>query len=228
MDGHRAIWDGRRFVSRGGNIISCPAWFTAGLPAEVLDGELWAGRRRDSLDLVAAATQGSRDRDWDNIIYMVFDAPFAKGVFEDRIKWIRSALASATHALPVPFWKCKSKKQLLEKLEEVVAAKGEGLMLRKPGSKYERWRSDTLLKVKKKHSAEATVISHVEGTRPGLCGALMVINKEGKVFKVGSGITEAMAVHPPPIGTIITYEYELLTKDGIPRTAVFLRTRIDI
>jgi len=193
-----------------------------------MDGELWAGRRIDGLDLVAAATQGSRDRDWNNIIYASFDAPRYNDVFEGRIEHARKIIVHAAHAVVIPFWRCESKKELLIKLDEVVAAGGEGLMLRKPGSRYERKRSDTLLKVRKKYDAEATVIAHVEGTRPGLCGALMVMNKQGKVFKVGSGISEKIAHDPPPIGTIITYEYELLTKDGIPRPASFLRVRKDL
>jgi DNA ligase-1 len=158
----------------------------------------------------------------------VFDSPRFREVFEGRIQHAREIVTGAAHAEVIPFWRCTGKAQLLQKLDEVVAAGGEGLMLRRPGSRYERKRSNTLLKVRKKYDDEATIIAHVEGTRPGLCGALMVINKQGKVFKVGSGITEKIAHNPPPIGTIITYEYELLTKDGIPRPASFLRVRKDL
>jgi hypothetical protein len=38
-------------------------------------------------------------------------------------------------------------------------------------------------------------------------------------------MTEAMATTPPAIGTVITYEWELLTKEGIPRPAIFGRIR---
>jgi DNA ligase-1 len=54
------------------------------------------------------------------------------------------------------------------------------------------------------------------------------MNNKGLRFKVASGMTEAMAKNPPPIGTIITYEWELLTKEGIPRPAIFVRVRKDI
>ncbi len=45
-DGIRAHWDGRQLRSRQGLPIDAPAWFTRGWPAQALDGELWAVRRR--------------------------------------------------------------------------------------------------------------------------------------------------------------------------------------
>lgn len=48
MDGCRAYWDGRQFWTRGGNVIMAPAWFTRGLPASHLDGEIWAVRPQNT------------------------------------------------------------------------------------------------------------------------------------------------------------------------------------
>ena len=232
LDGHRAHWDGKRFRSRDqngsfGRIIEPPAWFTKGLPYEALDGELYAGR--GEIGKVTSAVNGSRESDWKAIHYSVYDAPDYLQAFEQRIKYAELILNRAVNAKVIKFWVCESKAQLLKQLDDIVAAGGEGLMLRKPGSRYERKRSSTLLKVKKRFDAEAVVIGHVEGTRPGLCGSLEVLNpKTGLKFKVASGMTEAMAHAPPKIGTIIQYEYELLTKDGVPRPAVFVRIRSDI
>lgn len=230
LDGWRCRWDGDKFISRGNNVISCPAWFTKGFPNIVLDGEIWAGR--GGFEKVASATKGSRERDWQTVVYAVFDVPEYPGGFEKRIAYAKQNLDEALHAIVIPFWICKSKAELLKKLDEVVVDGGEGLMLRKPGSLYEHRRSNTLLKVKKWFDAEAVVIGHVEGTRPGLCGSLKVIGvsdnsgvKKGTIFKVASGITEQMVHNPPPIGTEITYKYELLSKDGIPRPATFMRIK---
>ena len=41
LDGVRAYWDGKQFLSRLGNLYHAPAWFIAGLPDVPLDGELW-------------------------------------------------------------------------------------------------------------------------------------------------------------------------------------------
>jgi len=45
-DGARAWWNGQQFISRGGGVYHAPKWFTANLPDEVLDGELWMGRNQ--------------------------------------------------------------------------------------------------------------------------------------------------------------------------------------
>ena len=48
FDGVRGYWDGERLLTRGGELIQAPQWFTAGWPKLPLDGELWAGRGRFS------------------------------------------------------------------------------------------------------------------------------------------------------------------------------------
>ncbi len=54
--------------------------------------------------------------------------------------------------------KCKGQEHLAEKLKEVEAKGGEGLMLRKPKSLYVGARSTTLLKVKSFFDDEAKVL----------------------------------------------------------------------
>ena len=44
-------------------------------------------------------------------------------------------------------------------------------------------------------------------------------------FKIGSGFSDKDRVSPPPIGSIITYKYYGLTKNGLPRFPIFLRVR---
>src|ERR1043166_1698864 len=46
LDGVRAYWDGKMFLSRLGNKLHAPDWFCAGLPEVPLDGEFWIGRKR--------------------------------------------------------------------------------------------------------------------------------------------------------------------------------------
>lgn len=228
LDGHRSYWDGEHFRSRDsddnfGKIIKAPHWFTKGFPNVPLDGELYAGR--GNIGLVTSAVNGNRERDWEALSFPVFDVPNYQNIFEERIKYAHNIVYPSKHINVIKFWICNSKSELLHQLDSVVNDGGEGLMLRKPRSFYERKRSNTSLKVKKRFDAEAVVIGYEEGTRPGLCGALKVMNKAGLIFKVASGMTEVMAKKPPSIGTIITYEWELLTKEGIPRPAIFKRIR---
>src|SRR5437879_3286425 len=44
LDGVRAYWDGKQFLSRLGNRYHAPDWFVEGLPDVPLDGELWLAR----------------------------------------------------------------------------------------------------------------------------------------------------------------------------------------
>src|SRR3984885_8336953 len=46
LDGVRAYWDGKQFLSRQGNVYHAPDWFVAGLPPVPLDGELWIDRKK--------------------------------------------------------------------------------------------------------------------------------------------------------------------------------------
>ncbi len=45
LDGVRAYWDGRQFLSRQGNVFYAPDWFIEHLPETPLDGELWLARK---------------------------------------------------------------------------------------------------------------------------------------------------------------------------------------
>src|SRR5690348_2239657 len=45
LDGVRAYWDGKQFLSRQGNIYHAPDWFLEGFPDMPLDGELWLARK---------------------------------------------------------------------------------------------------------------------------------------------------------------------------------------
>ncbi|KAE8191182.1 hypothetical protein CF336_g4978, partial [Tilletia laevis] len=119
--------------------------------------------------------------------------------------------------------KCTSRDHLLEELTKVEAVGGEGLMLRKAGSQYDHRRSRSLLKVKTFYDAEAIVISieQGEGKNSGRMGALGCQMENGARFKVGTGFTDSHRNNPPPVGSIITYKFQELSQDGIPRFPVF-------
>jgi DNA ligase-1 len=119
---------------------------------------------------------------------------------------------------------------LKEELARVEALGGEGLMLRKPGSRYEVGRSFSLLKVKTFHDAEARVIEHLpgEGKHKGRLGALSAELGDGTKFSVGTGFSDAQRENPPPVGSIITFRYQELSDRGVPRFPSFVRLRTDV
>src|SRR5262249_40213788 len=121
LDGVRAYWDGKQFLSRGYNIYDAPAWFTAGLPSHPLDGELWIARKKfqEASDIARSQNQPER---WKPMKYLVFDAPDAKGPFEDRMKFLADAGPSwkAPVVTLVEHVLCKNNSHLEEELERIV------------------------------------------------------------------------------------------------------------
>ncbi|MDY3558844.1 DNA ligase [Gemmata sp. JC673] len=230
LDGVRAYWDGKQFLSRGYNIYFAPDWFTAGLPNHPLDGELWIGRKRFQEASDVARSQGQPER-WRPMKFLVFDAPDEAGPFEDRMKF----LADARPAWKAPFVSlvehavCKGNGHLEEELERIVTLGGEGLMVRKPGSRYERARSSSILKVKKFLDTEVVVVDYEagEGRHKGRVGALWVQLSSGVKCKVGTGLKDRDRDNPPAKGSIITVKYQELTDDGALRFPVYVGPRPD-
>jgi DNA ligase 1 len=164
LDGVRAYWDGKQILSRQGNLYHAPDWFIEGLPAAPLDGELWIGRKKFQRTVSIVRRQDKNDL-WNEVRFVVFDAPAAPGGFEERLACLQDALAkgAARFARQHPHERCKNLEALRAELARIESLGGEGLMLRQPGSKYVAGRSATLLKVKTFHDAEATVVGHQAG-----------------------------------------------------------------
>jgi DNA ligase-1 len=229
-DGVRAYWDGQKLWTRKGNLIHAPDYFLAELPRDVvLDGELWIGHGKfeETISIVRSETPDER---WKRIRYMVFDAPQAKGPFEQRMELLRATITAGSDFVTVVAQeRCKGAAQLIAERDRVVREGGEGVMLRQPGSAYEAGRSRTLLKVKPLDDAEATVIAHEpgKGKFAGKLGALRVRTDDSREFSIGTGLTDADRESPPPIGTVITYRFQGLTAKGLPRFPVYFRVRRD-
>nr|HEX4316785.1 DNA ligase [Kofleriaceae bacterium] len=232
LDGVRAYWNGEQFVSRLGNPFYAPDWFLAKLPADTpLDGELWAGRKKFQRAVSIARRQDKGDA-WRELTYVVFDAPSHPGPFEDRLARVRAHMDehAPPHARALEHERCSGVDHLRAELARVEALGGEGLMMRQPGSKYEIGRSWTLRKVKTFHDAEARVIAHVRGTgkHAGRLGSLQCQMADGTTFNVGTGLSDAERNNPPLVGTIITYRYQELSNDGVPRFPSYVGVRGDV
>lgn len=230
LDGVRAYWDGKQFLSRKNNLFHAPGWFTAGLPPMPLDGELWIARKAFQRTVSVVRRQDQADV-WKEVRFVVFDAPQARGGFEKRVEWLGEVtpkwgnkyLHLHTHE------ECEGPDHLIAELKRVEALGGEGLMLRKPGSKYEFNSSATLLKVKTFHDAEAVVVGHEagRGRHKGRLGAVVARLPTGVTFNIGTGFSDRQRESPPPIGSTVTFKYQELTADGVPRFPVFVGERID-
>jgi DNA ligase-1 len=161
--------------------------------------------------------------------YVVFDAPKQEKDFEKRLAFVKECLTSdrPPYALAHEHQRCQGLDHLRGELERLESLGAEGLMLRRPGSRYESGRSSTLLKVKRFHDAEARVLKHLAGAgrHKGRLGALQVELPDGTTFSVGTGFSDAERESPPPIGSTITFRYQELSDGGVPRFPSFVGVR---
>ncbi|MGO2161274.1 MAG: DNA ligase [Vibrio toranzoniae] len=229
LDGIRALWDGNHLYTRNGNQIYAPTWFTEQLPKVRLEGELWAGRGKFHLVQSTVLDHTPSDTAWRGIKFMLFDMPGAAGDYQKRyyniLHWV--SLIDESHVGYIEHVPIKNEKALFHQLDNIDERNGEGLMLRKITSRYQAGRSNDLLKLKRHHDAEATVIGYKSGTGKykGMMGSILVHTEEGVEFYIGSGFSDKMRLSPPEIGSRITFRYNGFTQNGKPKFARFVREK---
>jgi DNA ligase-1 len=229
FDGVRAIWTGKQFVTRQGNPINPPKWFTAPLPDVWLDGELWTKRGQFSVLSGIVRTKIPNDLLWQTVTYQVFDMPDTNTPFHRRYQNYLSLITklNSSHIKAVKQYQFSDNQQLSDYFNEVTKQGGEGVMLHLAEAKHTSGRSSALLKLKPYLDAEALVIEYLpgKGKYTGMLGALRVQTKQGVTFSIGTGFSDEERKRPPAIGSTITYRYHGYTKNGLPRFASFLRER---
>ncbi|MGR6839847.1 DNA ligase [Aliivibrio wodanis] len=229
LDGIRAYWTGSELLTRKGHKIYTPKWFTDPLPAHAIDGELWAGR--GGFQKVARTVLDFKpdEEAWRDIRFMMFDLPGSVGVFPKRYHELSAMEKSfkVPHLKLVVHHPVNSEEQLFNILDDISARNGEGVMLRKLDTIYRSGRSDDLIKVKKHDDDEAIIVGYTDGKGKykGMVGAFILRMPNGKEFKIGSGLSDAVRANPPEIGTQITYRYNGYTDNGIPKFARYLAVR---
>ena len=96
---------------------------------------------------------------------MIFELPGAPGTFRERAEAMREIArqAKVPWLREIEQFSVVDRNSLQKRMNEVVKAGGEGLMLHRADALYETGRSDTLLKMKPWEDAEAVVIGHQPG-----------------------------------------------------------------
>lgn len=229
LDGIRGYWTGSKLLTRNGNIIHAPDYFIKNWPKQALDGELWLARNRFEDTLSCVSQHSTQNSCWLNIRFMVFDLPQNKGNFTERLKTMTQLIKGThnTYLTLIPQQQLKTLPEMDSLLASVTTQGGEGLMLHHGQALYKNGRQSLLLKVKKRHDAEAKVIAHLpgKGKFKGMLGAIKVETAEGIIFKIGTGFSNVERRKPPAIGTIISFQYLGKTQKGVPRFASYLRPR---
>lgn len=229
LDGVRAIWDGQVLRTRAGHLIAAPDWFVQGFPKQALDGELWIARGQFERVSGIVRQQTPVDADWRLISYQLFELPEAPGDFSQRLGKLQAMVNTAQ----IPWLQVIAQRRVADQseldkwLKAVVAAGGEGLMLHRANAPWLTGRTDALLKYKLFDDAEGVLVGLEpgKGKYVGQVGAFRIRLADGRIMRLGSGLSEYIRQHPPAVGTQITYRYRGLTQTGLPRFATFWQVR---
>ncbi|MGF1726166.1 DNA ligase [Photobacterium nomapromontoriensis] len=230
LDGIRAIWTGKQLVTRKGNLIHAPTWFTAALPDDMsVEGELWLGRKQfQSLSSIVLDTQPNDDQ-WKNVKFMLFDSPSTTGGFQDRLNILNQLVStnSADFIQVIPQQTLLNSIDIDQFFTQVEQLGGEGIMLHHQDNPYQAGQSTGILKVKSHQDSEAIVVGYEPGSGKyvGMMGSVWVLTADNIRFKIGSGFRDVDRKKPPEIGSIIQFRYNGYTDRGIPRFARYVRVR---
>jgi DNA ligase-1 len=170
LNGCRAYWDGSQFWTRGGNVIAAPKWFSRGLPAMHLDGEINCGRdgRRGKKSFEVARVAVQHGGKWFEEVspitgtplrFSVFDVPQVSGTWAQRMAEAVRTVKKAACAVAVEIQKIRmawpgtklraDEIHLAEYGLRLAKLGAEGFMFRNPDAVgYEQGRTENLLRFK--------------------------------------------------------------------------------
>lgn len=233
FDGVRGIWDGKEMFSKNGKKLAIPPCFAEKLAilelkdGEFVEGELWADYGKFAEVSSLARRKNPTCAEFESVKYLIFNAQLNESSdFLANLSKIQSILES--HKTPqirtITQHKFSSSKELQDFFDAVVAKGGEGVILRD---------SHTAFKLKAQHDAECKIIDYTrgKGRLSGKVGAIVCESladknagiKNGIIFRIGSGLSDEMRTNPPKIGTIITYKFSSVSKNGVPLHTRFWR-----
>ncbi|WP_419174320.1 DNA ligase [Desulfosediminicola sp.] len=230
LDGIRGEWNGSRMLTKQGNPIDVPAYFTENFPPFPLSGEIWGGRQTFESTAGIVATSGE-DKGWNSLKFGIFDAKDSTQPIEKRINRAREWFAKhpSRYAFVIQQSPVHGEEHLQSLLKEIEAGGGEGIVLIRKGSKYRQGRSVDILKVKNFTDTEGVVIGYVpgKGKHEGRMGSLVVELYQNRNirFKIGTGFSDQQRSIPPPVGALVTFKHTGFYKSGKPRFPSFIRIR---
>lgn len=227
LDGIRAMWDGKIMVTRQGYEIPLPMYLKKLLPTDVhLDGEMYFGRQKfESTGLLRRNSVSDNELRRAGLKFMVFDVIDEKigteGRHEIGKKIVKQARERCDERVCPIRWvrqaKVRSRDDLAKMLRDVVDKGGEGLMIKRPFSYYEKKRTSNLLKIKPIKRGEGTVVGYKKN-KDGNIGSIRI--EFGTVFLYAGGLTVDEKTNAQtlfPMGSTIAFHYNELTKNGVPR-----------
>ena len=242
FDGVRGIWDGRTMFSKRGKKLAIPPCFAEKLAVlnlqngEFVEGEFWTNYGDFEKISSLIRRKNPTCADFDGVKFLIFNAHLNESSdFLANLTRISSSLMGDKNAKAIQKTaqiqviaqhKFTNANEVVDFFNAVVAKGGEGVILRD---------SHTAFKLKAQHDAECKIIDYTrgKGRLNGKIGAIICESladknagiRQGAIFRIGSGMDDKMRENPPKIGTIISYKFSGVTRNGLPKHTRFWRVR---
>lgn len=253
IDGMRGLWDGKRMMTRQGEILKLPKSFTAKFPKDIaLDGELKlldADMSYPGIPMPESngffnrglsknhKSYDEKDERWKQARYFIFDIPSSTCDFSKNIlKLIEVAKASES----IEYLKQMKvgDKNIIDTMDQVITAGGEGLVLREDvpydhTNAARTRRSKNVYKVKPKYESEGTIVKLL--ATPTGKPSYRINNISGDLFDGCPVENELRVSHGVPaelkVGDRFTFTYFNVTDkfktQGGPPVFIKLRNEAD-
>lgn len=236
FDGIRALWDGQNMFSKSGKILAIPPCFSDKLSplglknGDFVEGELWIDY--GAFDEISSVIlrKNPTCTDFERVKYLIFNAHLGESSdFLANLSQVKGILDSQNLTQDrciqvITQHRFATQKELSDFFNTVIAKGGEGVIVRD---------SRVAFKLKPQNDAECKIVdySRGKGRIRGKVGAIICESladknsgiEKGVIFRIGSGLSDKMHENPPKIGTIITYKFSGISKNGIPKHTRFLR-----
>lgn len=246
LDGMKGRIVNGQLVTRSGKGLNPPKWFLKMLPREngkilPVEGELYFGKGTFQQ---TGSLRSYDDGDWQNVKFHIFDIIDYKHRWIDRQNRLRLIHEEWKKKTEYPLnvkivgWKKVKNSEHVEKyLKKVLSRGGEGLILANPKGKYEDGHVEQILKYKGCNDSEAVIVGYKTDKSGERLASFVVhpiekgaVNKR-MTFHIGTGLKIPQRYkfkQTHPLGTVITYTFEVVTKDGKPRTPIYKGIRTDL
>lgn len=218
LDGMKGRWIGGKLYTRQGNLLACP--FADQLPAFDVEGELFFGRGK--WHKCGSLKDDSSSR-WSEVVFWIFDVVDYNLTFEQRLKKMGN-IAITNQVKVVPWTKISGSAVLESYFKQIIDADGEGIVVCQKGGMYIDDRSNSMFKYKGKNDDDAVIVGYNINYMDRLSS--LIVKKDDLTFFIGVGFSLEQRKDYKglfPVGSIITYTYEVLSKSGKPRSPVFKR-----
>lgn len=228
-DGWQAVWDGKNtlMTKTGKNIFPYPDSWKLFLPPFPVAGELIIeGKQAASV----ASLKKKDSKDWLNAKLMVFDEPYSKDAFYKRTAKLKNTLKKTGPIIYVEQHLVTSIDMLYNFYKDILARKGEGVVLTEKESLYTPMnRSGSRVKLKGRQDSEGKIVSY--NLKDGKLSSL-VLELPNKIrFNLGIGFKNNERIKYKeffPLHKYAKFSYRELTDGKKPKQARFVAIRQDL